>query len=255
MKKCIIIPARISSTRLPKKVMLKVGGKPIIQRVYEQCSKVKNISVYIATDSLEIMELCNAFTTNVIMTKSSHKSGTDRVVEAMGKLTDYDLIVNVQADEPFINPILIDEIFKNLTDKNVLMVSAMKKINSIKDLKNPNIVKVITDKNKNAIYFSRSIIPHLRDQKGSTNKFPTENNPFYSHIGIYGYKKEFLHIFSNLKEGPLEELEKLEQLRVIENGIKIRMIETKLDSIGIDTKEDYLNSLNFYEKQKKQYEL
>ena len=248
MRKCIIIPARISSTRLPKKLMLKISGKSIIQHVYEQCSKVKGSSVYVATDSIEIKQLCNTFTGNVIMTKDSHKSGTDRVAEAVDKLTDYDLIVNVQGDEPFINPNLIDELFKELTEKDVLMVSAMKKITRFTDLKNPNIVKVITDKNKNAIYFSRSIIPFVRNQIISANKFPTEMSPFYRHIGIYGYKKGFLNLFSNLKEGTLEELEKLEQLRVVENGIKIRMIETEYDSIGIDTKEDYLYAIKYYEK-------
>lgn len=256
MRKCIIIPARISSTRLPKKVMLKISGKSIIQRVYEQCSKVKSASVYIATDSIKIKQLCNTFTDNVVMTKNSHKSGTDRVAEAVDKLSDYDLIVNVQGDEPFINPHLIDELFEELSEKQVLMVSAMKKITRYTDLKNPNIVKVITDKNKNAIYFSRSIIPFVRNRKVSANKFSTEMNPFYKHIGIYGYKKVFLNLFSNLQEGILEGLEKLEQLRVIENGIKIRMIETEYDSIGIDTKEDYLYAIKYYEKIKcSKYEL
>jgi 3-deoxy-manno-octulosonate cytidylyltransferase (CMP-KDO synthetase) len=247
MKKVIVIPARLDSSRLPKKVLLDLKGKTVIQRVYEQCLKVKNIDgVYIATDSSEIEEVCRSFTNHIIFTKSSHQSGTDRIGEAVAGI-DCDVVVNVQGDEPFIDPNLIEELVHSFEDVQVSMASAMSKIENIKDLQDPNVVKVVVDTQNNAIYFSRAPIPFPRDHQEivHTNKELKKHN-FFRHIGIYGYRKDFLAKYIELDQTNLEKLEKLEQLRVIENGFKIRMIEAATSLIGIDTQEDYEEALKKY---------
>ncbi len=247
MKKVIIIPARLNSTRLPNKVLLDLGGKSVIQRVYQQCKKVKNIDdIYIATDSIEVKKNCLNFTDNIILTDKNHQSGTDRIAEAITKI-DCNIIINVQGDEPFIEPSLIDELINSFNDNNIVMSSAMSKIYKVSDLKNPNIVKVTVDKDNNAIYFSRSIIPHHRDKWDILLDHHIDiPSPlkFYRHLGIYGYTKEFLIKYAQMESTYLERIEKLEQLRVIENGYKIKMIETIYNSIGIDTEEDYKKALN-----------
>ena len=247
MKKVIIIPARLDSSRLPKKVLLDLKGKTVIQRVYEQCLKVKNIDgVYIATDSSEIEEVCRSFTNHIILTKSSHQSGTDRIGEAVAGI-DCDIIVNVQGDEPFIDPNLIEELVHSFDDDQVYMASAMSKIENIKDLQDPNVVKVVVDTQNNAIYFSRAPIPFPRDHQESIqlNEQLKKHN-FFRHIGIYGYQKDFLAKYTKMDQTNLEKLEKLEQLRVIENGFKIKMIEAASSLIGIDTQEDYEEALKKY---------
>ena len=245
MKNVIIIPARLNSSRLHGKVLLDLGGKTVVQRVFEQCLQVENINeVYIATDSEEVFNSCKSFTNNIILTKSNHESGTDRIAEAIQNI-NCDNIINVQGDEPFIEPSLIEELVSTFETSQTDMISVMHKIKTIKELKNHNVVKVIINNNNEAIYFSRSIIPHHRDEWDTLiNKhinIPEELN-FYRHIGIYGYKKDFLIKYSNMEQTYLERLEKLEQLRVIENGYKIKMIETEEVSIGIDTIEDYENA-------------
>lgn len=245
MKKVIIIPARLNSTRLPNKVLLDLKGKTILQRVFEQCLKVEDVLTFIATDNELIREKCLGFTENVLMTKPTHNSGTERVIEAVSNL-DCDIVVNVQGDEPFINPKLIENLFKSLENETTLMSSVMERIVKVDDLINPNSVKVITDKNKNALYFSRSVIPFIRNGlEGIVNdkgEISTLYN-FYRHVGVYGYKKPFLQGYSKLAESSLEEFESLEQLRVLENGVKIKMIETSFKSLGIDTQEDYDKAL------------
>jgi len=240
-----VIPARLNSSRLPRKVLLDLHGKTVVQRVYEKCIQAKNIDeVYIATDSLEVKESCELFTKNIIMTSETHESGTDRIAQAIENI-DCDVIINVQGDEPFIDIKLIEEL-ANSFDDETKMVSAMHKIKLVEDLKNPNVVKVNVDKNLNALYFSRSIIPHHRDDWDSLlNHHVTIPEPlrFYRHLGVYGYTKEFIKTYSNMEVSYLERLEKLEQLRVLENGYKIKMIETDYNSIGIDTKEDYEKAL------------
>ena len=247
MKKVIVIPARLDSSRLPKKVLLDLKGKTVIQRVYEQCLKVKNIDgVYIATDSSEIEEVCRSFTNHIILTKSTHQSGTDRIGEAVAGI-DCDIVVNVQGDEPFIDPNLIEELVHSFEDDQVSMASAMSKIENIKDLQDPNVVKVVVDSQNNAIYFSRAPIPFPRDHQEiihSNEEFKKHN--FFRHIGIYGYQKDFLAKYIKMDQTNLEKLEKLEQLRVIENGFKIKMIEVASCLIGIDTQEDYEEALKKY---------
>ena len=247
MKKVIVIPARIDSSRLPKKVLLDLKGKTVIQRVYEQCLKVANIdAVYIATDSNEIKEVCNSFTGDVIITKSTHHSGTDRIGEAVA-LIDCDIVINVQGDEPFIDPALIDELVNSFENSEISMSSAMSKIDDVNDLQNSNVVKVTVDNQNNALYFSRSLIPFPRDYKEllMSNK-ELEKFPVYRHIGIYGYRKEFLLDYIKMNQSYLEKVEKLEQLRALENGFKIKMIEAKHSLSGIDTQEDYEDALKKY---------
>ena len=247
MKKVIIIPARLDSSRLPKKVLLDLKGKTVIQRVYEQCLKVKNVNgVYVATDSIEIKEVCETFTNNVIITKSTHKSGTDRIGEAVSAI-DCDIVINVQGDEPFIEPSLIEALVNSFSNSEISMSSAMSKINNVKDLQNTNVVKVVTDLHNNALFFSRSLIPFPRDVKEiSTANEVIEESQFFRHIGIYGYRKDFLLHFVNLEQSYLEKVEKLEQLRALENGFKIKMIEANSSLIGIDTQEDYEEALKKY---------
>jgi 3-deoxy-manno-octulosonate cytidylyltransferase (CMP-KDO synthetase) len=247
MKKVIIIPARLDSSRLPKKVLLDLKGKTVIQRVYEQCLKVKNVDgVYIATDSIEIKEVCETFTNNVIITKSTHKSGTDRIGEAVSAI-DCDIVINVQGDEPFIEPSLIEALVNSFVNSEISMSSAMSKINNVKDLQNTNVVKVVTDLHNNALFFSRSLIPFPRDVKEiSIANEVIEESQFFRHIGIYGYRKDFLLHFVNLKQSYLEKVEKLEQLRALENGFKIKMIEANSSLMGIDTQEDYEEALKKY---------
>jgi 3-deoxy-manno-octulosonate cytidylyltransferase (CMP-KDO synthetase) len=247
MKKVIVIPARIDSSRLPKKVLLDLKGKTVIQRVYEQCLKVANIdAVYIATDSNEIKEVCNSFTDDVIITKSTHQSGTDRIGEAVA-LIDCDIVINVQGDEPFIDPTLIEELVNSFENSEISMSSAMSKIDDVNDLQNSNVVKVTVDNQNNALYFSRSLIPFPRDHKELliSNK-ELEKFPVYRHIGIYGYRKEFLLDYIKMNQSYLEKVEKLEQLRALENGFKIKMIEAKHSLSGIDTQEDYEEALKKY---------
>ena len=247
MKKVIIIPARLDSSRLPKKVLLDLKGKTVIQRVYEQCLKVKNVDgVYVATDSIEIKEVCETFTNNVIITKSTHKSGTDRIGEAVSAI-DCDIVINVQGDEPFIEPSLIEALVNSFSNSEISMSSAMGKINNVKDLQNTNVVKVVTDLHNNALFFSRSLIPFPRDVKEiSIANEVIEESQFFRHIGIYGYRKDFLLHFVNLKQSYLEKVEKLEQLRALENGFKIKMIEANSSLMGIDTQEDYEEALKKY---------
>jgi 3-deoxy-manno-octulosonate cytidylyltransferase (CMP-KDO synthetase) len=241
MKNIVIIPARLGSSRLPRKVILDICGKPMVQHVYEASKKARNIDeVYIATDSKEVEDICKAFTSNIIMTSQNHESGTDRLAEAVENI-DAENIINVQGDEPLIDPNLIDKLALALQNNDVPMVSAMHKIKTTKELKSPNVVKLTVDNNNQALYFSRSIIPHHRDEWESLlNHHETIPKPlkFYKHIGIYGYKKDFLIKYSNMEETYLERLEKLEQLRVLENGYKIEMIETEYQSIGVDILED-----------------
>jgi len=243
MKTIVVIPARLNSSRLPNKVLLDLKGKTVVQRVYEQSLKAKNIdAVYIATDSQAVLESCQKFTQNIILTDSKHESGTDRIAEA-AKQIDCDFVINVQGDEPFIEPDLIEQVAAALiSDHAVKMSSAMHRIEQVSDLVNPNVVKVTVTKNKTALYFSRSIIPHHRDEWESLLNHHTEIPEalnFYRHLGIYGYSKDFLIEFSTMQPTYLERLEKLEQLRALESGFAIQMIETNYNSIGIDTQADY----------------
>jgi len=240
MRKIIVIPARLASSRLPNKILLDLGGKTIIQRVFEQCSLSDADEVFIATDSLKVKKACSVFTKNIILTNKNHTSGTDRIAEAVKEI-DCDVVINVQGDEPFIHPELINQLLDSF-EGNIQMVSAMEPFSDIKEIENPNNVKVVVDKNKNALYFSRAKIPYNREQINQNN--------YYKHIGIYAYTKEFLLKYSQMEISFLEQIEKLEQLRVLENGYKIKMIATHLNAIGIDTEEDYKKAIQYLKEKK-----
>ena len=226
-----VIPARYASTRLPGKPLLLVKGKPMIQRVWEQASKSKYIDlVLVATDDVRISRTVFRFGGEFVMTSLKHKSGTDRIYEAV-KDIDCDVVINIQGDEPFINPSDIDAVVKQLLVNKTVGVSTLcHEIKNKNEIDDPNVVKVITDKNGFAIYFSRLPIPYKRKK--------SEKVKYYKHIGLYAFRKDFLARYVKMKQSPLEKAEKLEQLRIIENGEKIKVAKTKHDSISIDTKED-----------------
>jgi 3-deoxy-manno-octulosonate cytidylyltransferase (CMP-KDO synthetase) len=232
MKAIIVIPARLKSTRLPRKVLLDLGGKPVIQRVYEACLKATlHHEVWIAADSEEVFNICKGFTPNVLMTKDEHPSGTDRIAEVIETVA-CDIVVNVQGDEPFFDAGIIDRLITSLQLGDAVMASVCAPVANIEELHNPNLVKVITDVNGNAIYFSRFAIPFSRDKE-------VENVSVYKkHMGVYAYKASFLKEFITMPVSFLESTEKLEQLRAIENGYKIKMIEVRGIEKGIDTPED-----------------
>ena len=233
-----IIPARYSSTRLPGKPLHLIQGKPMIQRVYEQSRKSKLLNrVVVATDDKRIYDCVKDFGGEVMMTSEKHISGTDRLAEAV-KLINCDIVVNIQGDEPFIDPKNIDIAIEPLLKDRLLNVSTLAfKITDPLDLENENKVKVVLDKNDYALYFSRNYIPF--DMEHNPAKVWTlKDRKFYKHIGLYVYRKSFLLRFSKMKKSYLEGVEKLEQLRILENGDKIKVVITKKDSVSIDTMED-----------------
>lgn len=224
-----IIPARYQSSRFPGKPLTSICGKAMIQWVYERVMSVDQIkSVYVATDDIRIFEAVENFGGNVIMTGEC-SCGTDRVYQAC-KDIEGDIILNVQGDEPLIKPEMIRDLIEAFNDSDVQMATLRKKIVNNDELDNPNVVKVITDKFDDAIYFSRFAIPFDRDKKNEID--------IYKHIGIYGYKKSFLEKFVAMEQTNLEKIECLEQLRAIENGYKIRVKETIYQSIGVDQPSD-----------------
>jgi len=226
-----IIPARYASTRLPGKPLVDIRGKPMVQHVYERTSKAAVLDkVVIATDDERIKEAVLDFGGEVVMTSKAHQTGTDRLAEA-AKDIEADIIVNVQGDEPLIAPEMIEEAARPLLNsKEVVMGTLKKRIKDLTELKNPNLVKVVTDQNDYALYFSRAPIPFLREDRQGTD--------FHKHIGLYAYQKEFLLDFAQMESTTLEQMESLEQLRALENGYRIKVVETKYSSIGVDTEED-----------------
>lgn len=233
MKIIAIIPARYESTRFPGKPLASINGKPLIQHVWERVSKAQSLNrVIVATDDERIFKTVKEFGGEAEMTLQNHSTGTDRISE-VAKNIDADIIVNVQGDEPLIEPDVIDEAVKPLMNNSEILMATLKtRIINNEELKDPNVVKVVTDKNDFALYFSRFTIPYVRD---------TDSQPHpahYKHIGIYVYKKDFLLKFAQMKPTLLEEAEKLEQLRALENGYKIKVVKTEYNSIGVDTPED-----------------
>ena len=227
-----IIPARYGSTRLEGKALLNIAGKPMVQWVYERAGRARLVNdVVAATDDKRIFDAVKGFGGKAVMTSASHKSGTDRLAEAVANIK-CDVVVNVQGDEPLIEPGMIDEAVKPLVDDSEVYMATLKtKISDAEELNSPNVVKVVTDKNGFALYFSRYPIPYERERS-------QKKNIHYKHIGLYVYRKDFLLKFAQMKPTPLEEAEKLEQLRALENGYKIKVVETRYNSIGVDTMED-----------------
>jgi len=225
-----IIPARFGSTRFPGKAVAILNGKPIIQHVYERVRQAKSLSdVYVATDDERIFSTVTGFGGKAIMTSGEHKSGTDRIAEAVS-VSGGDIIVNVQGDEPLIEPSVIDAVSAKITnDSEIVCSTACTPIKDETMYKNPNAVKVVMDSNGTALYFSRSPLPFYRD--GGFGGA-------YLHIGIYCFRKDFLKVFTSLRQTPLEKAENLEQLRIIENGYKIGVVVTDYHSFGVDTPDD-----------------
>jgi len=232
LKIAAIIPARYNSSRFPGKALAKIEDKTMIEHVYNRVSKADNIDeVLVATDDERIKFTVEKFGGKVKMTSSEHKSGTDRIAE-VAKNLDVDLVVNVQGDEPLIKPLIIEQAIQPFYENNDLLMSTLKKkIDNLNEINNPNVVKVITDKDGYAIYFSRATIPYKRDG----NELEEE---YFKHIGLYVFQKDFLLKYSKLKNSKLEKSESLEQLRAIENGYKIKVVETAFDTVGVDTPED-----------------
>jgi 3-deoxy-manno-octulosonate cytidylyltransferase (CMP-KDO synthetase) len=228
-----IIPARYDSSRFPGKVLEKIGNKTMLNLVWDQVKKADLIEeIIIATDNERIIDEVNSFGGQAEMTFSSHKSGTDRCAQVASKFWDDDIIINIQADEPFIDPGLIDMMCRKMKDDDWIEISSLyTKIRGELEGTDPNIVKLVKDKSGKALYFSRASIPFFRDGKGS-------NDLQYRHIGIYGFRNKALQAITQLEESALEEAERLEQLRWIENGYNIHVFETEYSGIGIDTPED-----------------
>ncbi|OFX58692.1 MAG: 3-deoxy-manno-octulosonate cytidylyltransferase [Bacteroidetes bacterium GWA2_30_7] len=236
MKTIGIIPARYASTRFPGKPLVEIKGKPMIQHVYEQASKALDY-VYVATDDSRIENVVKKFNGKVVLTSENHQSGTDRCAEAISIIEKslkikFDVVLCIQGDEPFIQP----EQLKLLSDAfkidNVQIATLIKPTNSEEEINNPNIVKVIIDKNKDAIYFSRNPIPYLRNKDSKCQTL------YFKHIGIYAYRTNILAEITKLPQGMLEIAESLEQLRWIENGYKIYIQITEFETIAIDSPED-----------------
>lgn len=245
MKFIAIIPARYESSRFPGKPLVDMDGKPMIQRVYEQVKKSIN-DVYVATDDERIMEAVESFGGKAVMTSVDHRSGTDRCNEAYKKIGQpFDVVLNIQGDEPFINPEQIDILKACFTDSSVEIATLVKPFDKNAEynvLKNPSTPKVVISEKLEAIYFSRSIIPFLRDaQEPNWASLHT----FYKHIGIYGYRTDVLKQITQLLPGVLEQAESLEQLRWIENGYKIKVGITTFETIGIDTPEDLQKAIDY----------
>lgn len=225
-----VIPARYASTRLPGKPLKDIAGKPMICRVYDRASLAKRTqATIVATDDERIVKAVEKDGGRAMMTRKDHPTGTDRLAEVAAAFPEADLVINVQGDEPLIDPGLIDELAAAFDDDADLQMATVKtEITDEEEQKNPNNVKVVTDKNGYALYFSRSLLPYPRHT----------GTPVYKHIGIYAYKRDFLLHYAKMAEMPLEHAESLEQLRALENGYKIKVVETKAKFVGVDTEED-----------------
>ena len=228
-----VIPARYYSTRFEGKVLADILGKPMIQHVWERAKQCKALDeLIIACDDERVAEAAKGFGAKVILTAKGHTSGTDRIIEVINPL-EVKIVVNIQADEPLIQPAMIDGVARALlSDNSITMATVIKKIENPLDINDPHVVKVVVDKNNFALYFSRAAIPCCPEN--SEVKSPL----YYKHIGLYGYTKDFLFIYRNLAVSSLERTERLEQLRVLEEGFRIKVIESKFDTVGVDTPQD-----------------
>jgi len=235
MKFIAIIPARFASTRFPGKPLAQLGGKPVIQRVYEQVTS-EIAEAWVATDDERIKKAVEAFGGNVIMTRPDHKSGTDRIEEAAEKInTDADVIVNIQGDEPFIQASQIRTVCQQFDDPATQIATIGKPFTSMEGVDTPNSPKIVTDINGFALYFSRSVIPYVRGKEHATW---LADFPFLKHLGIYAYRRSALREITQLPQSSLEKAESLEQLRWLQNGYHIRVGVTNVETVGIDTPAD-----------------
>lgn len=239
LKFLCVIPSRIGSTRLPRKPLLAINGKPMIQKVYENAMRCKKLTkVIVATDSQEIAAVIESINGNYCMTDSKLLTGTDRVAVVAEKFPEMDVIINLQGDEPFVQPMMLEELIAPyLNGGSPDMTTLAYAFDKNNDYNNPGAVKVITDVNQNAIYFSRSPIPFFRQD--------INNVPVYHHIGLYAFRRDFLLKYTKLPMLPLEQAESLEQLRALEHGFKIRVCLTKHKTLEINTPEEYAQAQNY----------
>lgn len=242
MKFLGVIPSRYASTRLEGKPLKDICGHTMIEWVYKR-TKLSNLDeVVVATDDERIYEEVERFGGKAILTRKDHENGTSRIAEVCEKYSDYDVIVNVQGDEPLIEPDMINSIIDSFKEDDTISMSTLKyKLDTMEDIENPNYVKVITDRKGYAIYFSRSVIPYPR-------KLDIQN--YYKHVGIYGYKRDFVIEYAKMEPTPLELSESLEQLRALENGYRIKVMETPYKILGVDTQEE-LEKVREYIREKK----
>lgn len=241
MKVLCVIPARYASTRLPGKPLADICGKPMICRVYDRAKLAKRVEkTVVATDDERVKRAVEEDGGEAVMTRKDHNSGTDRLAEAVAGYPDMNLVINVQGDEPLIEPNVIDRLAAAFDDDEDLMMATVKaRMDDEEDMRNPNNVKVVTDKDGYALYFSRSLMPYPREDTDC---------PVYKHIGIYAYRRDFLLKYAKMPQTMLEKTESLEQLRVLENGFRIKVIESDANFVGVDTAEDLSRVNEIYRK-------
>jgi len=243
-----IIPARFASTRLMGKPLADIGGKPMIQHTYES-SKTSRLlhEVIIATDDEKVAEIAKKFGAKVFITPKEILTGSDRIAYVAKQLPDAEIVVNIQGDEPFIQGIMIDQAIEPLIfDRSVNVATLAKKIETVEELKSPAVAKVVFDYNNFALYFSRSPIPYVREARTMLERIAVAD--IYKHIGLYVYRRESLLKFSGLEPTDLERIEKLEQLRMLENGFKIKIVVTTYESLSVDTPEDLKQARLYYSR-------
>lgn len=246
MKFIGIIPARYASTRFPGKPLALLGGKPVIQHVYEKVAAVLE-AAYVATDDERIYDVVKAFGGQVVMTRTDHKSGTDRIEEAIEKIGgEWDVVVNVQGDEPFVAKSQLDTICHCFDDPTTQIATLGKPFESMEAVQNPNSPKIVVDNMGFAMYFSRSVIPYVRGKEKSSWLI---HYPFLKHLGIYAYRKDVLRQVTQLPQSSLEIAESLEQLRWLQNGFKIKVGTTDVETVGIDTPQDLERAEEFLKAQ------
>lgn len=246
MKFIGIIPARYASTRFPGKPLALLGGKPVIQHVYEKVAAVLE-AAYVATDDERIYDVVKSFGGQVVMTRTDHKSGTDRIEEAIEKIGgDWDVVVNVQGDEPFVAKSQLDTICHCFDDPTTQIATLGKPFESMEAVQNPNSPKIVVDNMGFAMYFSRSVIPYVRGKEKSSW---LTHYPFLKHLGIYAYRKDVLRQVTQLPQSSLEIAESLEQLRWLQNGFKIKVGTTDVETVGIDTPQDLKRAEEFLKTQ------
>ena len=246
MKFIGIIPARYASTRFPGKPLALLGGKPVIQHVYEKVAAVLE-AAYVATDDERIYDVVKSFGGQVVMTRTDHKSGTDRIEEAIEKIGgEWDVVVNVQGDEPFVAKSQLDTICHCFDDPTTQIATLGKPFESMEAVQNPNSPKIIVDNMGFAMYFSRSVIPYVRGKEMSSW---LTHYPFLKHLGIYAYRKDVLRQVTQLPQSSLEIAESLEQLRWLQNGFKIKVGTTDVETVGIDTPQDLERAEEFLKAQ------
>ena len=235
MKTIAVIPARLGSTRLPRKVLADIGGKPLIRYVWERVSQARNIdAAFIATDSMEVVDVVASWGGKSSLTDPECQSGTERIASIVSNL-DVDLVLNVQGDEPLIDPGMLDALVSTWRASPCDLITPVFRIRDLQDLTNPTIVKVARAQSGQALYFSRSAIPYMRDWPLETW---LDRHPYWGHIGVYGYRREVLAAYASLPASPLQQTESLEQLRFLEAGYIFQTMETTYRSVAVDTQED-----------------